>query len=302
MHQSKLSFNAGEVTPYLRHRIDIDKADSAAELLENFVAMPYGGVMKRPGLHWLKSLGTATANSRLLPFVASDGSRYLLHFTPDTLTIYDTAGTVKDTQNFMDGYAWGSFDWENSIRDLHMVQLNDVAFFTHPGTFPLRLSRLSDTEWRLRFIPFDRAPTLDENRKKTKTFTVASNPVADTWADGESYGIDDKVFIDCEWVCIGNHAASSTNRPGTGADWRDVWQRMFYRAGDAVTLICDERSETAWARKGIDYAVDDIVATIPTFFFGNTTWVDGEDYVYVCEEAYNTDDRSINSLAIKFPD
>jgi hypothetical protein len=293
MHQAKLAFNAGEVTPYLRHRIDIDKADSAAELMENFLAMPYGGVMKRPGLHWLKSLGGAQRNSRLLPFIASDGSRYLLHFTPDTLTIYDTAGTVKDSQDFMDGYGWpGAFDWENSIRDLHMVQLNDVAFFTHPGTFPLRLSRLSDTEWRLRFIPFERAPTLDENRNKTKTFTVASDPVADTWADGESYAIDDKVFIDCEWQCIGAHTASSSNKPGSGAAWRENWRRMFYREGDAITLICDERSETAWARKGLDYAVDDIVATIPTFFFGNDPWVDGEDYVYVCVEAYNTDDDS----------
>jgi hypothetical protein len=293
MHQAKLAFNAGEVTPYLRHRIDIDKADSAAELMENFLAMPYGGVMKRPGLQWLANLGSAQRNSRLLPFIASDGSRYLLHFTPDTLTIYDPAGTVKDTQDFMDGYGWpGAFDWENSIRDLHMVQLNDVAFFTHPGTFPLRLSRLSDTEWRLRFIPFDRAPTLDENRQKTKTFTVASDPVAATWADGESYAIDDTVFIDCEWQCIGNHTASSSNKPGTGAAWRDVWRRMFYRAGDPITLICDERSETAWTDERTVFEVGELMA--PTGF--PVTSID--PYCYYCREEHTSADYINNDYDV----
>jgi len=253
-----LSFNAGEVTPYLRRRIDLEKSASAAERLENFIAMPYGGVIKRPGLRWLADLGTAKRNSRLFPFIASNGSRYLLHFTPDLLTILRTDGTVADTCAFMNGYTWpGTFDWENSIRDLHMEQINDVAFFTHPGTFPLRLSRLSDTEWTLEFIPFDRAPTLDENLDKTQTFTVASNPVAPTWASGASYTAGAKVFTNCEWECIAPHTASAANHPGTGANWRSFWRRMFYNAGDAITLLCDERSEAAWQGYRIAFYAED---------------------------------------------
>lgn len=259
MHQALLSFNAGEVTPYLRHRMDIEKAASAAETMENFLPMPYGGAIKRPGLQWLKALGAATQNSRLFPFLASSGQRYLIHCTPGTLTVYAPDGTVKDTLPFMTGYPWpATHDWQTTIRDLQMVQINDVAFLTHPGTFPLRLSRLADTDWSLEFIPFERAPTIDENLDKTQTYTVASNPVAAGWVDGQGYAAGAKVFTNCEWQCLATHTAGTASRPGTGANWRTYWRRMFYRPGDAITLLADERSTTLWSLLPESYGVGDV--------------------------------------------
>lgn len=248
MHTSLLTFNAGEVSPYLRHRLDFEKTASSAETLRNFLPLPYGGVIKRPGLRWIADAAeTAGTNSRALPFIASDGTRYILHFTPDVLTIYRTDGTVADSIAFMDGYTWpAEMDWEDTIRQLHIVQVNDVAFITHPGTFPLRLKRVNDTEWHLAFIPFERAPMLDENLDKNKTFTVASDPVAPDWTLGEDYVTGDVVFTDCEWKCLDGHTAGAANKPGDGADWRDYWQRMFYVAGDPVTLLADDREQVKW--------------------------------------------------------
>lgn len=253
MHTALLSFNSGEVSPYLRHRTDLDKAASSCETLRNFLALPYGGVVKRPGLVSLAGIEvdsepvTVGENQTMFPFIASTGDRYLLHFMPDVLTIYRTDGTIADTVDFMEGYEWPEGPWEDAIRALHMVQINDVAFFTHPGSFPLRLKRTNDTEWHLVFIPFKRAPMLDENTDKNKTYTVASDPVADDWADGASYGVDDVVFTNCEWKCIKDHTASSGKKPGTGADWRDYWQRMFYEDGDPITLLADDREQVAWS-------------------------------------------------------
>lgn len=248
MHTALLSFNNGEVSPYIRHRNDLEKAASSCEVLRNFLSLPYGGVVKRPGLLSVRNCGSLTGENRaLFPFIASTGDRYLLHFTPDSLRIYDTEGTLKDTVDFMDGYDWPDSAWDNGIRALHMVQINDVAFFTHPGSFPLRLTRVNDTEWRLQFIPFKRAPMLDENLKKFKTYTVASNPVADTWANGEGYEAGDVVFTNCEWKCTDSHTAVLLeNKPGEGENWRDFWQRMFYQEGDPVTLLADDREEEVW--------------------------------------------------------
>jgi len=252
MHSSLLSFNSGEVSPYLRHRIDFEKAASSCEVMRNFLPLPYGAAVKRPGLVSLETVTISEAsvlageNQAMFPFIASTGDKYLLHFMEDRLKIYRTDGSVADSMAFMDGYAWPESPWENGIRALHMVQINDVAFFTHPGSFPLRLRRVNDTEWHLQFIPFDRAPMLDENTDKRKTFTVASDPVADTWANGETYVVGDVVFTNCEWKCTAEHTATSGKKPGTGADWRDYWQRMFYKEGDPVTLLADDREEDVW--------------------------------------------------------
>lgn len=259
MHQALLTFNAGEVSPYLRHRIDFDKTGSAAETLDNFLAMPYGGVIKRPGLEYVNAVQPAGTNSRLLPFVASDGSRYLLHFTVDALTVYDPAGTVKASLPYLDGHAWPDpFDWSDSLRDVQAVQLNDIAYIAHPACAPMRLARLSDTSWTLEYLAFPAAPTLDENTDPTALFAIAGNPIAGTWASGASYTVGDYVYTDSEWECIYNHTASGSNSPGGGGAWRGFWKRRLFAAGEAVTLIAAARSEIAWTLNNHVYAAGDI--------------------------------------------
>jgi hypothetical protein len=260
MHQALLSFNAGEVTPYLRHRIDYEKTPAAAETMENFLAMPYGGVIKRPGLEYLAAVEAAGLNSKLFPFVASDGTRYLLHFTPDVLTVLDPAGTVKATLEYLDGYAWPSvFDWDDSLRAVQMVQINDVAFITHPACAPMRLSRISDTSWVLVWLPFTAPPVLDENIDRGIMYSVAANPIADTWSVGASYTADEVCYTSSEWVCILAHTAdTNTNKPGTGLYWKTYWKRQQYAAGAAITVIAEDRTGTAWDMNPHVYNVGDI--------------------------------------------
>ena len=45
-----VNFNAGELTPKLRYRCDLDKYQNGAARLENFTVMPQGGLENRPGL------------------------------------------------------------------------------------------------------------------------------------------------------------------------------------------------------------------------------------------------------------
>lgn len=286
LHQVQLAFNSGELSPYLRYRNDVSKHGGGAELMRNFLPLPFGAFSKRPGLEWLEQTEVAGMNSKAFPFTASDGTQYVLHFTPELLTIYRKDGTVADTCAWLDGgedydpHAWPEdYSPEYSIRALQMVQLNDVAFFTHPSFFPMRLQSLADTDWELKFIPFDRAPMLDENTKRNKTYTVASDPVADTWASGEDYNPDDKVFTNCEWKCLAAHTAAGANKPGEGADWREFWVRMFYEDGDAITLLADDRSAVAWEYKYLSY----LEGEVKRHWSSNSgDWVEGESYAAYC--------------------
>jgi hypothetical protein len=259
MYQQLITFNAGELSPYLRHRLDFDKTPAGAEELRNFIAMPYGGIIKRPGLLHLTTTEAAPLNSAAFPFVASTGDRYILHFTADTLTIYGTDGTVKDTLAFMDGYEWpATFDFHTSIRAIQLVQLNDVAFIAHPGTFPLRLSRTDDTTWTLEAIPFTSAPTLDENTDRDITMSIVSDPPATAWATSTVYAVGDYVLYgSTEWECLTAHTGSGTYTPGvTGAETH--WTRRVYPAGHDITATLTGAtfiSEIPAGNPGLHYRV-----------------------------------------------
>lgn len=259
MNQSLLAFNAGEVSPYMRHRIDFDRTASSAEEMTNFLAMPYGAAVKRPGLEYLAPVETAGPNSRTFPFIASDGSRYLLHFTADTLTVYDTAGTEKASLAFLADYAWPDpFDWNTSLRTVQIVQLNDIAYIAHQACHPMQLSRLSDSSWTLEYIAFPAPPMLDENTDTGLTYSVAANPPADAWTTATAYTAGDEVTTNSQWVCIANHTSGTTNKPGTGSAWRTYWSRRIFAAGDAIALIADDASGTGWTLNYHTYHAGDL--------------------------------------------
>lgn len=269
-HQALLSFNNGEGSPLLARRIDFDKTGSTCEALRNFLPLAFGGVTKRPGLVDLTGTYIAGLNSKAFPFTASDGTHYIIHFTaanegnPEVeskIRIYRKDGTLADELDFFPCYVWPDpFTWENSLRDLQMENVNDVAFFTHPKLHPFRLTRQADGTWTKPFVEWTAAPMLDENLDENKIFTVVSNPIADVWASGTSYSRAETVFSGlCEWSCIDPHTSSGASRPGVGADWRDYWTRKFYRTGHAVTILATDKSAPAAWVAHVPYQESDVV-------------------------------------------
>jgi len=255
MNSSIITFNSGEISPQLRYRIDLEKHAGAASRLENFLALPYGSITKRPGLRWLAAASAAGANSKAFPFQSTDGSRYILHFTAGKLTIYRPAGTVAATLDLLQTVIPGTPPspltvgfWDAPLRDLHLIAINDVAILTHPSVAPLRLTRLGDTSWTIEFLPFSNAPTRDENLNPETTITVLANPVSAAWAAGQAYTVgQSRVSVNAEWVVTTAHTSTFGNEPGKGTGWKSFWRRRLFLAGEAVTLSATQRTDTAWA-------------------------------------------------------
>src|SRR5215217_6949087 len=72
------SFNAGELSPYLDARSDLEKYASGCRLLENNVILPYGGVYRRPGTEYLGVAKHSDRRCRLLGFNFSTTTRFVL--------------------------------------------------------------------------------------------------------------------------------------------------------------------------------------------------------------------------------
>ena len=233
-HQAILSLNGGELTPYLAYLNELDKHGSGAELFENFLPMPWGGLLKRPGLQHLAALSAAT---RLQPFVYSAEFSYILAFTATDLKIYDPDGVLKDT-------IAATFDAPFS---LDFWGINDILIIVEPTQSPRRLVRNNDTDWTLETLPFDYPPLLDQNLDEDHLLTLTEDASSSAWSGSSvSYSIGDWVTNGGQkYTCTVAHTSGGSTEPGTGIDWGTEWRLAVLEVGDTLELTSSEDLFTA---------------------------------------------------------
>lgn len=164
------SSNAGELSPFLHARQDLEKFRSGFRVLENFILLPQGGFYNRPGTN-IVGRTKADAPGRLQPFRFSLTTRFMLVFTAGIMRIY------KDRAPIMDGgspYEVVTPYPEAVLFQFQFRQINDIAFITHPDYPPHKLSRLADDDWTLEPVPFDSPPFLPENIETDHTITPSA--------------------------------------------------------------------------------------------------------------------------------
>lgn len=227
-HNALLSFTGGEMSPYLLHRTDFDKQASGAEIMENFLPLPFGGFRKRPGLQWIDDLA---AETRLEAFEFSASTKYLLAFTSTGLTVFGEDGTIKDTV----AYAFGD------PFALQFAHVNDVLWIASPNHPPQQLNRLGDTNWTIADLAFTYPPFLDENLDEDVELGLAAAGSTPNWADATAYIVGDNVTASNgrQYTCIAAHtSATATDEPGAGTQWATKWRVRYITAGSTALLSC----------------------------------------------------------------
>ncbi len=93
------NFTAGELSPRMRGRVDIERYGNACAQLQNCIIMPHGGVYRRSGSRFLGELRDSSKVGRLWPFEFSTTQAYMLQFENLKIRFYkDQAPIVISTQ------------------------------------------------------------------------------------------------------------------------------------------------------------------------------------------------------------
>jgi hypothetical protein len=163
------SFNAGELSPKLRGRIDIDKYANGCEVLENFIPQIYGPARKRPGVRFVKETKTSENTSRLIPFQYSTNQSYVLEFGDKYIRFYKDGGVILSG---LSPYEIVTPYDHTDVNGLHFVQSADILFLVHPNYPPYKLSRFDHDDWTIDQIVFD-SPVFD-SENLTETILTAS--------------------------------------------------------------------------------------------------------------------------------
>jgi len=90
------SFTAGEISPRLEGRTDLEKYRQGLSDLTNMVVMPHGGVQRRPGTQFISSVKDSAVKTRLLPFQFKAGDTYILEFGDQNMRVIRNDEQVLD--------------------------------------------------------------------------------------------------------------------------------------------------------------------------------------------------------------
>lgn len=147
------SFAGGEITPELYGRLDLDKFQTGLEKALNFIPLPHGAVIKRPGFAYVNRGGDVSKKIRVIPFAYSATQTMVLEFGDQYIRFHTDGGTLLETAKNITGitqpagvvtsnsHGYSNGDWVYLDAIVGMTELNErfaVVSDSAANTFRLK--------------------------------------------------------------------------------------------------------------------------------------------------------------------
>ena len=290
------SFNAGELSPQLKGRPDLEKYKNGCEILENFLPQISGPARKRPGTRFVAEVKDSADITRLTSFEYSVTQAYVLEFGDLYIRLFLNGGAVESSPGtpleIVTPYT------SAQLSNLSFAQSADVIYIASPDHPPYKLSRVSALSWTLTAVTFNWPAFNDENvtavtltasaltgaitlTASAATFVAESVGTSyrisevieskhNQWTTGVSYTAGDRVTYLGRLYEAGTTAAAGARPPvhdsGTESDGAVDW--LFIHDGAGYATITGFTSTTLVNAT--------VVKTLPaSATAGTTRWSEG---------------------------
>ena len=90
------NLTAGELSPKMLGRVDVNKYVNGAEQIQNFIVTPYGGAQRTPGTRFIGEARKSSVVARLVPFQFSTEQTYMLSFNDGKIVFFRNQGRVVE--------------------------------------------------------------------------------------------------------------------------------------------------------------------------------------------------------------
>lgn len=130
------SFAAGEISPYVANRVDLDKYKSALLTAQNLVIRPFGGCYRRQGSEFIGKVKYDDKPTALVAFNAGIDDAYLLEVGYQYIRIWED-GKYTGTEL--------STPYDN-VNNLQFTQSADTMFICS-GDYPIQCLQRTATGW-----------------------------------------------------------------------------------------------------------------------------------------------------------
>lgn len=145
-------FVAGELSPAMYGRFDDNHYGQGLATCRNFIVLPQGPAVLRPGTSYVREAKLQGKKCRLIPFTFSVDDAMVLEFGDKYVRFHTRGQTLlgDDGQPYEIETPYA----EDDVFDIHFVQSMDVMTLVHPAYAPRELRRYGATDWRLVEIDF----------------------------------------------------------------------------------------------------------------------------------------------------
>lgn len=178
-----ISFNAGELTPKIDARSDIEKFSAGCRTLENMIPLIYGCAERRPGTEFIYESKNTDEAVRLEPFVYSSDVAYVLEFGNLYIRYYYDGAILTSGENPVETVTPYLIA---DIPYLQFKQVGDIIRIVSADYAPRTLSRVSPTSFSLDTIKFDYGPFLLRNDLIDPDETDTAYMLSDITAVGDT--------------------------------------------------------------------------------------------------------------------
>ena len=165
------SFEAGELSPLLVARLDLQKRETGCAQLVNFLPTPQGPAVRRPGTRYAGDAKTIGQPIVLVEFVFSPLEAYVLEFGAGYLRFWIDGGQLQDDDGapyeLATPYGAGDLLDQDGTAALAWAQAGDTLYLAHRYHPPMKLSRLAATGWTLETFAPEGGPWQPENATDT---------------------------------------------------------------------------------------------------------------------------------------
>lgn len=168
------NFTAGEFSPRLYGRVDIDRYPNGAKTLENVLPLLYGGVRRRYGTLFKATAKNADKEARMIPFVFSTTQAYALEVGDQYMRFFTNGAQVLVTGV---PYEIATPYTEAMLSDLEYVQSADTMFVFHEEQAIYRIRRFADDSWDANEAPFSVMPFDEIGERPAIALTLSAATV-----------------------------------------------------------------------------------------------------------------------------
>jgi hypothetical protein len=156
-----VSFSAGEISPQLFGRIDVQKYQFGCRTLENFIARVHGGAQRRPGTYFVAEVKSSSKFTRLIPFEYSITQAYIIEVGDLYFRFFREYGRIESPPGTPVEVVTPYL--EADLRKIMYAQDQDTMYICCDGYKPKDLTRSSHTAWTFADHVFNDGPYLEEN-------------------------------------------------------------------------------------------------------------------------------------------
>jgi hypothetical protein len=169
------NFTAGEFSPRLAGRVDLQQFNASAEKLENVVVLRQGGATMRPSMDYKGEIKSSSQTARIIPFVYSRSDAYLIELGNLYARFWKNGAPVETSPGVP--YEIVTPWTQAQLAALDFTQRADTLIVCHPDVATQRLLRFSDTLWTCDAVPFD-PPAVYEGGHRSATVDLTISNVA----------------------------------------------------------------------------------------------------------------------------